>query len=118
MEAILITPGPVSTPKGMKSTKSTLRSISTHQFVEAASQLQAANFGMLKSVLVRNGMFQYVFLKKEPAEVEQAFYKTPGLCSLHTYTKRFARSPPKAISSQLQAWLVGMKLVSPDQFKS
>ena len=112
-----MTSGPVSTPKAVKSTKLHLHLSTTQQFIEAAKELQKANFGSLISVgSSNNGQTLYVFVKKPPVEVEEALSANPDLCDNTVYAARYMKSPPKAIGFTLRAKLIAMRLVSQNHF--
>ena len=115
MEAILKTPGPVSTPKASKATKMSLNYMTTEQFAEAAKELQKEQFGTFMSFPER-GRPVLIFLKKPPMEVEDCLRFNPGLCTAEMYSARYAKGSSKAIGFQLRSKLVAKKLVSADHF--
>ena len=117
MEAILLTPGPVTTSRATKATKFCLRFSTTEQFVEAAEELEKADFGrLLVFTRWKGGVPLHVFLKKPPAELEEVLRANPELCSFDLYAKRYGKGSPKAIGLPLRAKLVKMNLVSEDHF--
>ena len=111
-----MTSGPVSTPKAVKATKLRLHLSTTEQFIEAAKELQKANFGSLISIESTNGQTLYVFVKKPPVEVEEVLSVNPDLCDNAVYAARYMNNPPKAIGFALRAKLVAMNLVSQNHF--
>ncbi len=115
VQGILLTPGPVATSKAVKYAKMSLIYISNQQFLDAAKELEQRNFGTLVQVSTSSRSLQ-VFLKKTPQEAEPALNAYPEFCDLETYTKRYKKGSSKAISFQLRAQLVSMKLVPPEHF--
>lgn len=116
MEAILKTTGPVSTTRAVKHTKMSLSSSNTQQFVEAATELEKANFGKLMSIKNKTELPLQVFVKKLPAEVEEQLRRNPELCTADVYAARYNKGVSKAIGFPLRAKLVAMKLVSQNHF--
>ena len=115
MEAILKTPGPVSTPKAAKATKKSLNYMTTEQYIEAVKELDRQQFGTFMT-FGKKGKPRVIFLKKPPAEIAELLRQNPDLCSVDTYASRYAKGPSKAIGLQLRSKLVAMKLVSEKQF--
>ena len=119
MEAILLLPGPVASPKAVKSTRRYFRHhLKTDDFITAAEELEKADFGRLVVVPMRTqgGRNVKIFLKKPPVEVEHVFGANPDLCTFQDYCMHYAKGSPKSISFLLRAKLVAMKLVTQDHF--
>ena len=118
MAAILKVPGPVVTPKAVKSTRRCfLHHLTTNNFIEAAEELEKASFGKMVTMQNSGGITVLkTFLKKPPVEVEQLLSVNPDLCNFEFYSMQYAKGSPKSISFSLRAKLVAMKLVAQDHF--
>ena len=112
-------PGPVATPKAVKSTRRYFRHhLKTDDFITAAEELEKANFGRLMVIRMRSqgGTSLKIFLKKPPVEVEHVIGANPDLCTFEDYCMYYAKGSPKSISFPLRAKIVAMKLVAQDHF--
>ena len=118
MAAILNVPGPVVTPKAVKSTRRCfLHHLTTNNFIEAAEELEKANFGKMVTMQNSGGhTVLKIFLKKPPSEVEQVLSANPDLSRFEFYSLQYAKGSPKSISFSLRAKLVALKLVTQDHF--
>ena len=119
MEAILKLPGPVASPKAVKSTRRCfLHHLTTDNFIKAAQELEKANFGNIVVLQMQSngGIPLKIFLKKPPVEVEHVFGANPDLCTFEDYSMQYAKGSPKSITFPLRAKLVAMKLVAQDHF--
>ncbi len=117
IQGILITPGPVATRKAVRHTKKKLIYVTCQQFIDAAKALEQRNLGSLVNVQTSSKSLGLpVFLKKTPHEAESALNMYPEFCDVETYTMKYQKGSSKAISFQLRARLVSMKLVSPEHF--
>ena len=118
MTAILKVPGPVVTPKALKSTRRCfLHHLTTNNFIEAAKELEKTNFGKMVTMQNSGGhSVLNIFLKKPPDEVEQVLSANPDLCRFEFYSMQYAKGSPKSIRFSLRTKLVALKLVAQDHF--
>ena len=109
--AILQTVGPVSTCKAIRCNWKGLRPATSVQFQAAALDLQQAGFGTVVDLTS-----QYVFVKKNPADVQGALQAYPDLCPPEVYAERYHRQASRTIIWKVRSKLVAMGLVSDKQF--
>ena len=119
MRALLLTTGPVSTLKAVKSTRMSLLRLPMRAFLDAADKLEKLNLGTLVSLPSSRGKIgrpSIVLVKKLPREAAQALGANPDLCSLDEYVSRYDKPTAKAIGLALRAKIVAKKLVAQSHF--
>lgn len=114
MTAILQTSGPISTTESVKNSSRAFRNLKLGQFLEASTDLERLNVGVLVSVSITkgHGSASKVFIKKPPEEAEMFLTANAHLCPPDVYATKYVKLPSKAIGLQLRAKLVAMKLVA------
>ncbi|XP_072016056.1 uncharacterized protein [Amphiura filiformis] len=119
MQAILLTPGPVSTRTAVNTAgpRFLRGSISNQQFQHACFALQNANLGYIASTEKSTGTpGTKAFIKKQPqAALEHIIIQ--GLCTADEYNNRYITKAPKCISQKLCVELIAGGHVTSDQFK-
>ena len=118
MASILLTSGPITTLR-VVSSLSKFHKTSKEQFQQAAEDLKAANLGELFEVKLGKvgGTPTKVFVKKHPAEVEEALQENEDLCTIEQYKGRYEQAPSKSIPLKLRSKLVEMGVVFEKQMK-
>ncbi len=127
MNAILTTSGPLVNHQGIKNkvgskkfnitSKTTLSTVSTHQFSMAAKHLEARNLGqfIIFAVCV-NGRKLSVFSKNPPEVVAPILEADDNLCSAALYTERYRRPIAASITWKQRSALVEQGYVSEKLF--
>lgn len=121
MSGILLTPGPISTRKAVKSLSSVFNlSVTKTKFEAAAKNLVTANLGTNLSDLGSKHSFT-IFLKKKPDEIRE-FLQLPenaDLCSIEEYIERYhLKTPSYNIPGKTLGVLLQRGIVNIGQFKA
>ena len=116
MAAILLAPGPITTLRVVTNLYK-FHKTSKEQFQAAAEDLKAADLGELFEVKLGKGTATKVFVKKHPAEVEDALGENEDLCTIEQYKGKYEQTPSKSIPLKLRSKLVEMGVVFEKQMK-
>ena len=112
MAALLKTNGPILTPVVVKNNWTFLHKMTTDQFTEAAVALQAINLGVLVDINQgKTHRTNYVFVKKQPSEVQMALAANPDLCSIDYYEQRYKKPISKAVTLKARYKIAELNIV-------
>ena len=118
MAAILLTSGPVSTHKAAGKIRKFLYCITIKHFLNAASDLVAADLGELVSMQVGVATRAcHVFIKKPPGEATAGLLANPDLCTVEEYSSKYFRPCPACIGPKHRAKLLEYGYVTERQLQ-
>ena len=119
MSAILLMSGPVCTHSAMNTNgPHCLRMITSQQFVEAAQELEKADFGFMYTPQ-QNQRGSHVFIKRPPSDgvIASCLMTNADLCMEDEYATRYAMRPPASVIRKWREKLVSHGLVPDDHFQ-